>query len=523
MDLTQYPDFITTDEGTRCTICNVNIKRKKYNMNKHLQSKSHRDRISDSHSHYKLQQSLKDNPDFEIKDNKLFCKLCDSTFNPSLFSLDRHMKTDLHTFSSTKNGQKQFNNDLTDFMIQCNIPWSKLDNPTFRNFMENLLNNKYGNNVNLPSESNIRLKYLPKIYEEKKDQIRQELQNKTICLSVDETTDSCGKKVANVLIQALDGTSSKMHLFASKVLEETNYLTTTGLVNETLKDLWGQQYNENLDKLLFFITDAGSYMLKAGKCLTQEYPNLTHVTCFAHGLNRVAEKVRSLYPKINKLIDCVKKVFLKAPVRTKKFRMMYPNISLPPRPVITRWGTWLNAASYYNKYYNEIKAVIDALDSREARAIVEAKKIFRDRNLKSDLLFVDTNFNIIAKSIQLLEDPKLELKSSLKIVSDLIKKMAKLRLHPTGKEVYFKLKYVLKKNPGYSTVKVVQQLIEGKEVDMPEGVNKSCVQYFKELNYLPVTSVNVERSFSYLKWIFSNRRERLTAKSVEHILVIYSM
>jgi len=26
---------------------------------------------------------------------------------------------------------------------------------------------------------------------------------------------------------------------------------------------------------------------------------------------------------------------------------MAPNLALPPQPILTRWGTWLNAAFYY--------------------------------------------------------------------------------------------------------------------------------------------------------------------------------
>lgn len=47
------------------------------------------------------------------------------------------------------------------------------------------------------------------------------------------------------------------------------------------------------------------------------YPNLIHVTSLAHGLNRVAEKVRDMFPNVNKLVNNIKKIFLKAPSRVE--------------------------------------------------------------------------------------------------------------------------------------------------------------------------------------------------------------
>ena len=32
----------------------------------------------------------------------------------------------------------------------------------------------------------------------------------------------------------------------------------------------------------------------------------------------------------------------------------------PPGPVITRWGTWLSAALYYNDYSNQLTTFVDA-------------------------------------------------------------------------------------------------------------------------------------------------------------------
>lgn len=34
---------------------------------------------------------------------------------------------------------------------------------------------------------------------------------------------------------------------------------------------------------------------------------------------------------------------------------MYPDLNLSPEPIITRWGTWLEAVQYYCDHFDKIK------------------------------------------------------------------------------------------------------------------------------------------------------------------------
>jgi hypothetical protein len=102
--------------------------------------------------------------------------------------------------------------------------------------------------------------------------------------------------------------------------------------------LWpdGIQY----ERVRVLYSDAAAYMVKAGHSLKVFYPNLLHITCLAHGLNRVCELIRTEYPLVNELIANVKKVFLKAPLRVEVFKTSLPDVPMPPEPIITRWNTW---------------------------------------------------------------------------------------------------------------------------------------------------------------------------------------
>ena len=61
----------------------------------------------------------------------------------------------------------------------------------------------------------------------------------------------------------------------------------------------------------------------------------------------VVEFIRNQYGDVNGLISNVKKVFFKTHFRVQTFREALPDCPLPPEPVPTRWGSWIEAAIYY--------------------------------------------------------------------------------------------------------------------------------------------------------------------------------
>jgi hypothetical protein len=98
-------------------------------------------------------------------------------------------------------------------------------------------------------------------------------------------------------------------------------------------------------------------MLKCGRHLKVFYPKIVHITCLAHMLNLVAETIRRSYEDVDGLIANVKKIFVKAPLRVEVYKERVKEVPLPPQPVLTRWGTWLEAAVFYSTHFESIKDV----------------------------------------------------------------------------------------------------------------------------------------------------------------------
>ncbi|KAL4098224.1 hypothetical protein QTP88_022868 [Uroleucon formosanum] len=255
-----------------------------------------------------------------------------------------------------------FNYDLCKALLCSNIPLFKLSQPSFRSFLE-----KYTNKI-IPDQSTLCKKYVNECYEETINNIRAYVSEKKIWVSIDETTDVAGRYVANVIIGTLEiDNPGKIFLLNSEVLDKTNYATICRLFDNSLLIVWPEGIRR--ENILLFLSDAAPYMVKAGKSLKIFNPKMEHITCLAHALHRVCEEIRLQFPKVDKLISNMKKIFLKAPSQKQIFRNIAPNIPLPPEPILTRWGTWINAAIYYCEHFLLIKRVVMELDEDDAISI----------------------------------------------------------------------------------------------------------------------------------------------------------
>ncbi|KAL4096615.1 hypothetical protein QTP88_021534 [Uroleucon formosanum] len=262
--------------------------------------------------------------------------------------------------TSSDDNSSTFYTDLCRTFIRADIPIFKLKNPALKDFLE-----QYTGKT-IPEESTIRKKYVNVIYEETLTSIRQNIQDGPIWVSIDESTDADGRYVGNVIVGKLSSEPCNSFLLNCVQLDKCNHKTIAKLFNDSMNLLWpeGVKY----ENVFLFLSDAAPYMCKAGNVLNAFFPKLIHVTCLAHGFHRVAETIRSSYPDVDQLIATVKKIFLKAPSRVLKFKELYPDLNLPPEPILTRWGTWLEAALYYCEHFEKIKNIISSLNTETATA-----------------------------------------------------------------------------------------------------------------------------------------------------------
>jgi len=173
-------------------------------------------------------------------------------------------------------------------MLSANIPFYKLENKHFREFLE-LYTKKY-----IPKEATLRKGYIDDIFLETIEYIKKCVNGKKIWVSIDETTDAEGRFIANVIIGTLTvDEPGNIFLLNSEELQKANHSTIFKLFDQSLNMLWPQ--GVKYDEVILFVSDAAPYMIKAGKAIQNLYTIVIHVTCLAHGLHRVAEEICNQY------------------------------------------------------------------------------------------------------------------------------------------------------------------------------------------------------------------------------------
>lgn len=447
---------------------------------------------------------LRNNPEmiYDPASNTIYCSKCESTINAKKSNFDRHIKSKKH--QGVQSAGTDFFLDLINFLIMCNIPWSQVENPAFKLFFEKYICNCKQVRT-IPSESILRKKYLDHVYKDKMKKIYQDLDNCPVWISLDETTDFMGRNVVHFLIKPLNEVVSKpIYMLACQTLDSVNGQSISQFVIECLKKIWGELFDSKVNNVLIMCTDSVAYMLLAGRILKETFPNLKHFTCLAHALHRLTEKIRLDFGDVDTLISNVKKVFLKSPKRVNILREKYPNLPLPPQPVITRWGTWLEAAFYYARYFNEISDVISSLNSNEAISIRNAKTVLTKPNLKNELDYILEYFKAIQEAIKKLEKQNLSITQSFEIFDHV-----RAVIQSTSKnELINKLEKLMDRNPDFD---VIRDICE----------NNTEVSDANLYKFAPLTSVDVERTFSTYKWVLNVKRNRLKIENMEKIMIIY--
>lgn len=153
------------------------------------------------------------------------------------------------------------------------------------------------------------------------------------------------------------------------------------------------------ENVLLLLSDGASYMIKAASALRTLYSRMLHVTCVAHGLNRVCECVREHYTEIDSLVAYVKSIFARANDRRREFQVAYPKLPFPPDLIITRWCTWIQAAMYYHDNFNEIEYCICALEPEDAQSIGNTIIALSSPAIKLQIAALTANYRVLVDGI----------------------------------------------------------------------------------------------------------------------------
>lgn len=129
-------------------------------------------------------------------------------------------------------------------------------------------------------------------------------------------------------------------------------------------------------------------------------------------------------------------------------------------------------------------------------------------------MYIASNFTTLLQTIKVLETSGDTLEKNCGRIGQLEKFLADAP-GIVAKKAHTKLVQVLNKNPGFSTLKAVANILSGTDVNACKIPTEDLPRY----KYAPVTTCEVERSFSNYKNILSDRRQNFTPENLEKYVV----
>jgi hypothetical protein len=144
--------------------------------------------------------------------------------------------------------------------------------------------------------------------------------------------------------------------------------------------------------------------------------------------------------------------------------------------------------------------------------IIECKNILLKSSLQPQLNFIEEHFTTLPHAITSFETQNLSLEGLSKL--DEIVNNLKLISGEFGDRVQSKLQIVFNKNPDLN---MLYQISSQKFNDVANEQYQKFIPYF---DHPPLSSCDVERSFSIFKDILTPKRNRLMEENLEKLVVI---
>ncbi|XP_052124170.1 uncharacterized protein LOC127749561 [Frankliniella occidentalis] len=328
----------------------------------------------------------------------------------------------LETSKKRKDEKHTFVLDTVEAMVASNIPLHKVDHPAFQNWLH-----KYMPGCgDLPKSRTLRESYVPELRTMKFEELKQILKEKAIVVYCDETTDSSGRAVFNILVQTVtDSDKQQLYLASSVVLDVVNSESCANAILGCLNKL-----EKTIQDVVAVVSDSARYMTKCARILKGLNSDLQHVQCWPHKLHNAANTFQKTLPELNAAVTKVKKVFLHARKRSNEYLLFlqekYPDDktkwTLFPIPCITRWNSWKKSVNYLHAHFTDIMEFLEGQQdededddfdeeedaSKDSKCIKYLKSLTAEEKekVKVQAEFVSIKWREIEVLIQLLQTNK---------------------------------------------------------------------------------------------------------------------
>lgn len=367
-------------------------------------------------------------------------------------------------------------------MVDNSIPLNKLDDKKFTSLLETLGKRSLYSAVHYTNN------FLPDLYESRLDEMGREIRGKPFFIMFDESPDRLGRKILNIMMGELnEDRAVKPFLLKTVEIDIADSSSIFREINFVLQKIFNSPSETLNFKLL--LSDRAAYCLKAGELLKIAYPNIKHVTCLCHGLHNFSETIRSECKTINKFICKFKKI-LKNNSKNKRLFKKKTSLPFPKFPVLTRWGTWIECASWI---FKNIQNMMPFMNEGVSKDLL---KIYESPDFDSEYIRIHELLKLpgIIKS---LESSSLSIYEQLELVES-AKRLTK------DSSFLNRFDSIFNNNPDLSFFKSFSAI-------------KTKDKFYL---YAPLTTCWVERSFSAMKYILGDLRN-MSVETLKFQLALY--
>lgn len=133
---------------------------------------------------------------------------------------------------------------------------------------------------------------------------------------------------------------------------------------------------------------------------------------------------------------------------------------MPPEPILTRWGTWIEAAIYYADNFKAIKSIVFSFDEKAAESIKSTQNLIREKEklLKENLAFIKANFSFIPAAITNFENSAFDLNDGIATYDQIRNELFKMR----SPIYYRKFDEVIARNSNFDRIRIIRNILYGR-------------------------------------------------------------
>lgn len=188
-----------------------------------------------------------------------------------------------------------------------------------------------------------------------------------------------------------------------------------------------------------------------------------------------------------------------------------------PKPIITRWGTWLTAAEYHAENFESLE-VIEKLQDDDKQAVSKIREILKKirKELVMQLNVIKTKFFYVVGAVTKLETRGMSSKSAIDIYKEVVTKMRS----SGNKQILNKIQNIFKKNLDIENLEKL--LNENALVLTHKPFNNFSPAELGRFTYAPLVSCEVERSFNVYKSLLRENYQSMTVQTIKmHMVIAY--